>query len=451
MILYRKIEKKLKEWLNSNYALLLVGARQVGKTFALKKFISDNFENSYYLNLFENVQAIKTIINANDTDDFILRLSALSTNDLVEGCCIFIDEIQEYYTYLSKHPEIEEYFDLITGIKFLVEKNKYRIVYSGSLLRLEIENIISNPVGYVLPLEMYPLDFEEFLIANSINKNLIEIVKNAYIEKKPVPEYIHNMFIDLFYKYLLVGGMPNAVSEYIDKNTFSAVENAHKTIDYFIRQDITKYSSIDEKLKIKEIYNLIPTELNSMSKRFIASHISGHKKNDNESLSFTWLNNAGVTIPVYVASEPVIPLKASSKRNSLKLFHEDVGILTYLLLDAQSKTSLLNKEVEINYGAVFENVVAQLLYAHGFSDLYFYNNKKNGEVDFLIEQNGKVLPIEVKSGKSYDRHRGINNIMAIDNYHIEQGYVLYGDNYKHEGKLHYMPIYFAEFIRNRAL
>lgn len=447
MHLYRKIETRLFEWLDTKKGLLVYGARQVGKTYILKDFIGKHFNNYIYINLFENVDAIETIIKSKDSKDFLLRLSSLSNTLINQGDCIFIDEIQEYYTYLSKHKEISKYFDLLTGIKFIVEDSKYRIVYSGSLLRLEMENVISNPVGYVLPLEMYPLDFEEFLIANNVNKELIDIAKKSFENKEEVPDYIHNKFMDLFKKYLLVGGMPDAVSEFVDKNSFVAVANAHRAINYFVRGDITKYALDNEKLKIKEIYDLIPTELNSMSKRFILSHIPNHDKNNNEILSFTWLNSAGVTIPVYSVDEPVIPLLISSKRNQLKLFIEDVGLFTSLIINPEIKSKILDSNFSINFGSIYESVAAQLLRCHGFENLYYYNSKKHGEVDFVLEYNGNVLPIEIKSGKSYERHRAMNNLLSIENYHINYGIVFHNENYKNEGNIDYFPIYLIEFLK----
>ena len=448
MRLYRKIEEKLSQWINTKKGLLVYGPRQVGKTYILKTFISEHFKNYYYINLLENVDAIETIIKSKDSKDFLLRLSALTDVVINNGDCIFIDEIQEYYTYLSKHKEITKYFDLLTGIKFIVEEQQYRIIYSGSLLRLEMENVISNPVGYVLPLEMFPLDFEEFLIANNINKELITIAKESFDKRQEVPDYIHEKFMELFKKYLLVGGMPDAVSEYIDNNSFTAVENAHKTISYFVNNDITKYALDNEKLKIKEIYKLIPTELNNMSKRFIISHIPNHNKNENEILSFSWLSNAGVTIPVYCVDEPVIPLMTSSKRNQLKLFIEDVGLFTYLIVNSQIKAKILDSNFSLNYGSIYETVAAQLLRCHGFENLYYYNNKKYGEVDFIIEYEGKVLPIEIKSGKDYERHRAITNILEIKNYNIDYGIVFYNGNYIKKDKIDYFPIYLLEFLRN---
>ena len=191
------------------------------------------------------------------------------------------------------------------------------------------------------------------------------------------------------------------------------------------------------------------TELNTMSKRFIVSHIDGHTKNENETLSFTWLNNAGVTIPVYIVDEPTVPLKISSKRNQLKLFHEDVGLLTYLFADSSLKLQLLNGDIDMNYGSIYENVVAELLRTHGFDELYYYNNKKNGEVDFLVEKNGRVLPLEIKSGKNYKRHKALNNILRVENYNINEGYVFHNDNFEKKDNVLYFPIYTIEFLKKR--
>lgn len=444
MKLYRKIEEKLKEWKNSNYSLIVFGSRQVGKTYIINNFIEENFNSTYYLNLYQNTNAIETIINSTDTKDFLLRLSILNTeNQIVNDTCIFIDEIQEYYTYIEKH-NISRYYDLLTASKFIAQDTKNRIVFSGSLLRLEMNSILSSPTGYMLPLEMYPLDFEEFLIAMNVNKELISIARDCFINKKEIPDYIHVAFMNYFKKYLLVGGMPKAVSEYIDTNSFVAVENAHKTIDYYIKDDILKYTSDNEKLRVNEIYELLPSELSRINKRFIISHIPDHNKNEAEHLSFSWLNTAGVSISVYVAKEAKIPLLQSSVRNQFKFFHEDIGILTHILMDAQTKAKVLNGDLNINFGAICENFVAEELHAHGFKRQYYYNSKKNGEVDFLIEQNGEVIPLEIKSGKNYTKHSALNNLFKTGD--IKQAYVFTNNNYSRKGNVHYFPIYCIDFI-----
>lgn len=445
MKLYRKVISELNEWKKSNVALIVLGSRQVGKTYILDNFLKENFDSYTHLNLFGNVDAIESIINAKDIKDFYLRYSLLCEGNFEKDSVIFIDEIQSYYSYISKNG-INKYFDLMTMSKFIVQEGNHRLVFSGSLLRLEMNHIISNPEGYMYPVTMYPLDFEEFLIANSVGKDILDVVKDSFINLREIPDFIHNKFISLFKEYILVGGMPAAVSSYLDNKSFSSASFAHKTIDTFIRDDITKYAQDNEKLKIEEIYDLLPTELNRVSRRFIISDIPNHSKNENEQLSFGWLEKAGVAIRVHAVDEPVIPLKASSHRNKLKLFHEDVGLLTYYLFDNASKSLILNDDLSVNSGMLYENAVAQLLRAHGYKDLYYYNSKKNGEVDFLIENKGEVIPIEVKSGKNYQRHSAINNLLSIKNYSYNKVYILYNNNIKVDGLIIYLPVYLADLI-----
>ena len=446
MSLYRKVLEELNVWKDKqNVGLIVYGARQVGKTYILDKFLRENFSSYTQLNLYGNVDAIKSIIKAKDINDFYLRYSLLCKGNFQKDSVIFIDEIQSYYAYIDKN-KINKYFDLMTMSKFIVQEGNHRLVFSGSLLRLEMNHIISNPVGYLYPVTMYPLDFEEFLIANSINEDIIAIAKESLNTLIPVPDYIHDKLISLYKEYILVGGMPAAVVEYIENKSFVSSEFAHKTIDFFIRDDITKYASDNEKLKIEEIYDLLPTELNRTSRRFIISDIPNHSKNENEQLSFGWLEKAGVAIRTHIVDEPVIPLKATSRRNILKLFHEDVGLLSYYLFDNITKNKILNDDITINSGMLYENAVAQSFRAHGYKQLYYYNSKKNGEVDFLLENNGEIIPIEVKSGKNYLRHSALKNLLSIKNYEFNKAYILYNKNIKVEGKIAYLPIYLSDFI-----
>ena len=446
MELIRKITKEFDIWLKGKEGLIVYGARQVGKTYIIKKYLKQNFKKVYYLNLHDNLYAITSIIKANNINTFLSILSLLSDVDIDNDTCIFIDEIQEYYTYLSKHPEIEQYFDIIYHTKTFASEGKNRIVLSGSLLRLEMENLITAPVGYLLKLEMFPLDFEEYLINSNINENIISIVRECVRSNREVPDYIHKKFIDLFNEYILVGGMPSAVALFKENKNFKELRYEHAKIEGILVDDITKYALDNDKLKVREIYDLIPTELSNPTRKFILSDIPGHNKNNNEVLSFSWLNKAGISIPCYLTSEPLIPLIANLKRNQFKLFFEDVGLLSYRMFNNETKLAIFNNEISVNLGFIFENFVAQELHAHEYDNIYYYNSRKYGEVDFVIENGFKVLPIEVKSGRNNNYHRALNSIMNIDNYSLDKAYVLSHENVRVEGKIIYCPIYAVSFL-----
>ena len=452
MELKRKIESALSDWLSTDYVLLVKGARQVGKTHILDRFVRSSFSSYAELSLHNNAPLIKAILSAKNQNDFVLRLSAFSSSPVEEGGCIFIDEIQEFYTYLGKHPEIDEYFDLLTAMKGITKSTGIRFILSGSLLRLHLESAVNlNPEGSVLNLDMYPMDFEEFLWARGIDQKLIDLASECVEKESEIPDYLHDRLMNEFRLYLLVGGMPAAVSSFIDKNSFAFVSMAHKTIDDYIRRDITKYAPDDGRIKIESIYELLPRELSSPTKRFVLSSIEGHKKNEQEYLNFGWLSQAGVAIMASGVAEPVAPLKASSSLNKVKMFHEDVGLLTYLLMDPELKQRIILNESDANFGAVYENAVAELLHAHGFKDLYFYFSKTKGEVDFLVERHGKVELIEIKSGKDYLRHSALNNLLATENYSFASATVYHNGNVFKKDGISYLPIYAIEFLRKTDL
>ena len=447
MRLKRKMESQLLEWLNTNYSLLIKGPRQVGKTFLLENFIHDHFASAVSLSFHNNVPLIKAVLTSRDQSDFLLRLGAFTASPIERGCCVFLDEIQEFYTYLTKHPEIDEYFDLLTAMKEITSKFGIRFALSGSLLRLHLEKVNLNPEGSLLQLDLHPLDFEEFLWARGVSQDLIDLARAKTEKKEAVPDYLHDRLLREFQLYLLVGGMPAAVSEFIDKNSFYYVGLAHKTIDDFVRQDITKYAPDEGKIKIESIYELLPRELSSPTKRFALSSIQGHKKNEQEYMNFGWLSQAGVAILANAVSEPMAPLKASSSLNKVKMFHEDVGLLTYLLMDPELKQKIVLGETNTNFGAIYENAAAELLHAHGFQDLYYYFKKNIGEVDFLLERGGQVELIEIKSGKDYSRHSALKNLLSIANYSFGAARVYCNDNFSSKDGIDYYPIYAIEFLR----
>ena len=437
-MLRRKVESLLHVWKKSNKALLIDGARQVGKTYILLKFAEENFSSCVYLNFYENKSAVSVMSQAVDTKDFLLRLSTLVDRPLIKGeTVIFLDEIQE----------LARTFDIVTMSKFLVDEGSYRYVFSGSMLGVELTDAKSWPVGYLIDATMFPLDFEEFLWANNVGQELIDRARDCFNAKKPLDDFIHEKFMRLFQYYLLVGGMPDAVKSFVETGDFNQVALAHRSIQNYNRRDVAKYASEDEKLRIKQIFDIIPEELNAKSKRFQMKDIEGLKRGNDINLSFKWLESAGVAIPVYNTTEPLVPLRINKERTTLKLFLEDVGLLTHELLTPATKTALLSGDFSINEGAICENFVAQMLKAHGFDKQFYFNSKKIGEVDFLVEHENRVLPIEVKSGDAFKRHAALDNMMGVANYALDEAYIFCPSNVVCEDCYTYFPIYMAEFLR----
>ncbi len=342
--------------------------------------------------------------------------------------------------------EVQVYPDVVTLIKFLVDEGSYRYVMSGSLLGVELNNLRSEPVGYMDVKEMYPMNLQEFLTAIGMSDEVIAALRKCWDEKKPVDEFVHNRLMQAFRLYLLVGGMPQAVQSYLDTNNLQHVIAVHKSILQEYQRDIMKYKKDDnnQKLYIEDIFKLIPSELNAKNKRFILKCLNEKARFASYENSFLWLRDAGVALPTYNVEEPKLPLLLAKTRNLFKLFQSDVGLLSSQFAGG-IQLRLLNDSQTVNFGSIYENVVAQELKAHGF-DLYYYNSKKLGELDFVIEYQGEVLPIEVKSGKDYERHNALTNVMASADYNIPQALVLCNDNIKVDGKIVYMPIYMLMFL-----
>ena len=432
-MIWRKIEKELQHFYDSDdrKALLITGARQVGKTYIVRNFGSSHYENMIEINFLENKQARSLFENATGSGDMLLRLSAIADKPLVPGkTLIFLDEVQACK-------------EIITAIKFLVEEGSYRYILSGSLLGIELKDIRSVPVGYMDIVDMYPMDFEEFAIANSVSERVLTSLRKSFDERIPVDAIVHEKMMSLFNLYLIVGGMPAAVNKYLETNNLQEVVREQRSIINLYKMDISQYDP-EHKLYIEEIFDLIPSELNSKNKRFILKKLNENFKFSRYTNSFIWLKDAGVALPTYCANEPTVPLKLSQATNLFKLFLSDVGLLASMYMnDIQVK--ILNHEKDINFGSIYENVAAQELVAHGF-DLYYFNSKKQGEVDFLVELGGEVLPIEIKSGKDYAKHAALSNIMENQDYAIKEAYVFQNDNVSVRGKIVYYPIYMLMFV-----
>lgn len=432
----RHIQSKIYKWIqDGNNALLVTGARQVGKTYVIRNSLKKNNINYMEFNFIEQPELVELFKNSTDTKDFLMRLSLAADKPLSKGMIIFFDEIQEVK-------------DFITKIKFLVDDGTYKYVLSGSLLGVELNGLKSAPVGYMQILDMYPLDFHEFVDALGVQENIIAILEKCFIERKTVDEFIHKKMLDIFNLYLIVGGMPQAVSIYLETNDLNRVSQVQQDITRLYRFDFSKYEE-KYKLKLKEIYDALPGQLDEKNKRFQLNKVGkgiSFKKVEND---FLWLKDAGVVIPVYNVSEPKLPLMISENRNLFKLFMSDVGLLTNMYSD-HVKMAILNHESSINNGALFENVVAQELNTKGFN-AYYYNSKKMGELDFVVELDGEILPLEIKSGKDYKRHSALNNVLSTENYNIKKALVFSQGNVVVKDKRIYLPIYMIMFLKNKKL
>ncbi len=436
MALFRYLTAYLDSFFSTEHnALLLTGARQTGKTFAIRE-IGKKFKSFIEINFIESPDAKKIFYNFNSADEILLRLSAFTTKPLIkDDTLIFFDEVQE----------CEE---VVTAIKFLVDEGSYRYALSGSLLGVELNDIRSLPVGYLSIKEVYPLDFEEFIINLNISQRVLVHLKECWENLKQVDCTIHDKLLSLFRLYTVVGGMPAVVKKYIETNDIRLVSQTQLDIITLYRKDISKYVEKD-KLKIKEIFDLIPSELDAKNKRFILKSLNTHAKFDRYQNEFLWLKNAGVAIPVYNLDEPKMPLKLAITRNLFKLFSNDVGLLTAQYADG-IQLKILSGDIDINYGAIYENAVAQELLCHGYEP-YYFNSKRMGEFDFVISDASFPLPIEVKSGKDYERHNALNNVLTCKEYDIPKAYVLCHGNINVQGKVIYAPIYMLMFIRPQEI
>ena len=436
-MLKRKAEKLLDDWKRSKDALLITGARQVGKSFLVREYGKANFKHLIEINLYEHKEWIPVLEQSKNAEDLLFRISTLNNEELVIGqTLIFFDEIQ-----YAKN------CDLITLAKFLVEDGKYRYIFSGSMLGVELNNIASWPTGYMREIRMFPLDFEEFLWSVGLQQPVFDHIADCFAKEKPVDFIIHNRLMDAFYKYLLIGGMPEAVQMFVLTNDLKKVNVVQEKIDQYYRKDIVQYAPPEQKVHLDCIYRVIPQELNSKNKRFSLGEVGkGYGIKDVQD-DFMWLKKAGVALPSFNIREPKTPLELSANNRLVKLFHCDVGILSRLLMDTDIQLKLLSKEKDVNYGAIFENIVAQELSAHGYENLYYFNSKKQGEVDFIIEYKGNVLRIEVKSGKDYKIHSALNNLLNNDNYKISQAIILCNGNVERIEKKLYLPIYMVMLLK----
>ena len=440
-MLYRKIEKLIREHLLSgtDKILLIDGARQVGKTYIIRHVGKDLFPNFIEVNMVEDSLGERLFDNVRTVDDFYLQISMVAGNKMHEreNTLIFIDEIQAY-------PH------LLTLLKFIAQDGRFTYIASGSLLGVTLSETTSIPMGSIRKVRMFPLDFEEFLYANGVGELAVSAMREKFQSLQALDEGLHEKVFDLFRKYLLAGGLPDAVNAFVDQKNIQAVREIQAEIHSYYAADASKYDD-EKKLKIRRIYDLIPSNMENRKKRVRAQSVENKRGKtfaDYED-EFEYLISAGIALDVQAISTPVFPLIESSGKNLLKLYLNDVGILTGILYGSNIK-AVLDNQNSINLGSVYESVAAQELSAHGYR-LFYYDNRTKGEVDFLIDDYDSLsaVPLEIKSGKDYTVHSALNTFVSNDDYHVKKAFVLSNEREVRScGSIVYIPIYYVMFFHN---
>ena len=440
-MLYRKMEALIEAHLTSDSQkiLLIDGARQVVKTYLIRYVGQKLFENFIEINLVEDSLGDQLFAETRTVEDLYLQISMLAGERMKqkENTLIFLDEIQAY-------PH------LLTLLKFLSQDGKFTFIASGSLLGVTLSQTTSIPMGSIRKVRMFPLDFEEFLYANGMSRMAVSAMRKKFEKREALDEATHNKMMDFFRKYLLVGGLPDAVNSYLSDHNIQLVREIQREIHDYYAADASKYDE-EKKLKIRRIYDLIPSNMENKKKRVVAKRIEGKKgkRFGDYQDEFDYLVSAGIALNVRAISTPVFPLLESSGKNLLKLYLNDVGILTGLLYGNNIR-AVLSDQTSVNLGSVYESVVASELIAHGYQ-LFYYDNRTKGEVDYLIDdyESLSAVPIEVKSGKDYTVHSALNTFVQNEDYHIKKAFVVSNERkVTTQGKVTYLPIYDIMFFQN---
>ena len=440
-MLYRKIASVIDDHLSSdsNKILLVDGARQVGKTFIIRHVGKKLFPNFVEINMVEDSLGDRLFSEVKSVDDFYLRLSILAGDkmDQKDNTLIFIDEIQVY-------PH------LLTLLKFLQQDQRFTYIASGSLLGVTLSQTTSIPMGSIRKIRMFPLDFEEFLYANGVSQTVVSVMRQKFERKESLDEATHRKIMDLFRKFLLVGGMPDAVNSFVQDKNIRTLRQLQREIHDYYATDASKYDE-ERRLNIRRIYDMIPSNMENKKKRVRAKEIENKqgKKFSDYADEFEYLVSAGIALEVQAISNPTFPLIETAGKNLLKLYLNDVGILTSILYGNNAQ-AILEDQCSINLGSVYETVVASELIAHGYR-LYYYDNRRNGEVDYLIDDYDSlsVIPIEVKSGKDYTIHSALNKFLSNSDYHIHKAFVVSNEREVFtKGNITYIPVYDIMFFQN---
>lgn len=431
-MLKRKIEKELIDWKNKEDKMCLVikGARQVGKTYIIDKFARENYKNYIYMN-FDEMPSYKDIFKGNlDTETIIKQITVNIPNvNLVPNeTIIFLDEIQNC-------PRAR------TALKFLSIDKRFDVIASGSLLGINYKDVPSFPVGYVENLEMYSLDFEEFLWANGMSEMAIGYIRGYFDNNEEVPKAMHDKMMELFKEYIVVGGMPRVVSEFVNSHNFSNVLKIQRDIVSNYLDDIAKYAAETEKAKARECFLSIPKQLAKDYKKFQYSLVEAKGTSRKFAGSLMWLYDAGIINYCYNLSLPELPLEGNSINNQFKIYMKDTGLLVSMLEDGSQK-DIIDGNLGIYKGAIYENIIADIFTKLG-KKLYYFEYRNQLEMDFIIRYENKATAIEVKSAEN-TKSKSMTNI--IHNWKVQLGIKLSGKSITGNEIVRSYPLYMAMFL-----
>lgn len=431
----RKIEKELAEWKEThhNKCLLVKGARQVGKTYIIDKFAKENYEHYTYINFVEN-PAYEVIFDGDmDIETLIKQISLRVSNaDLVEGnSLIFLDEIQCC-------PRAR------TALKFFALDGRFDVIASGSMLGIHYKEVPSYPVGYVDYLDMYSMDFEEFLWANGISEKSVADLKEYFSERKEVPEAMHQKMMELFKEYIVVGGMPRVVQEFVDTHNFKKVFRNQNDILNDYKDDIAKYAEGAEKTKARACFLSIPKHLSKDYKKFRYSLVEPKATHRKYGGSLMWLYDAGIINFCYNLSEPALPLEGNARSDAFKVYMRDTGLLV-AMLDEGTAEDIMDGNLGIYKGAIYENIIADILAKNG-RKLYYFEKNSTIEIDFFIRYKRKATAVEVKSA---EKATSKSMTSIIKNYGVEKGIKLSTKNVSGNEIVENYPLYMAMFLDGR--
>ena len=438
-MLYRKFYDELVKWhkQEKKLALLIDGARQIGKTTLIRKFAKDCYGDNFVEINFINTPSAKEIFAGDiSVDAIISKLTLFLRRPLTpHKTLIFFDEVQEC-------------LEVRTAIKFLVDDGRFDYIESGSLLGINYKEIKSYAVGYEENRTMYPMDFEEFAIANGIQRSTFDLLKDCYEKRVPVDEFVHKQMMQLFTYYVIIGGMPAVVQEFVNSKDMGRVVGIQSDILKLYRKDITKYATTGKE-KITLIFDTIPAELNAKNKRFMLSDLAKSARMERYESCFNWLTDAGIALPCYNLAEPKQPVAINKQHNLFKFYMADTGLLC-AMCSGDVQYQIVNGNYGINEGSIMENMFAQQLKSNGFN-LYYFDKQKVGEVDFIVEQHAELVPVEIKSGKDYKSHRALDNLLAVDEYKLKESLVFCIGNIEAEDKVVYLPLYMIMFFKKENM